>query len=287
MQNLHNMVNIINTNEEVIRHFLNQLDYSKDAIEIYLSLIKNGPSTLLRISKDSRVERTKLYRLVDQFIQNGVVEEVPAYKQKTIKAVDLSAIEILVKEKEARAISLARTLPVFSKAVRGFAKNNIPDVNVVYYRGIEGMKQMIWHVTRCKGLFRTYSCQFWNELVGDKFTLNINREMNARHFKVHDLYSDQYIKYKEEWMATRGKKPSGDWSFWKAHFIPEKYVKINQNIDIYNDIVAYSHWDKGEMFGVEIQNQRVADMQKQVHDVLWKMSKRVDHFDWQNPVWKK
>lgn len=68
---------------------------------------------------------------------------------------------------------------------------------------------------------------------------------------------------------------------------PRKYVKINQNIDIYNDIVAYSYWDKGEMFGVEIQNQRVADMQKQVHDVLWKMSKRVDHFDWQNPVWKK
>lgn len=225
MQNLHNMVNIINTNEEMICNFLTQLDYSKDAIEIYLTLIKNGPSTLLRISKDSRVERTKLYRLVDQFIQNGVVEEVPAYKQKTIKAVDLSAIEILVKEKEARAISLASTLPVFSKAVEGFAKNNLPDVNVVYYRRIEGMKQMIWHVTRAEGLYRTYSYRFWNDIVGDKFTLNINREMLSKNFKIHDLYSDQYIKYKEEWMATRGKKPSGDWGFWKAHYIPESMSK--------------------------------------------------------------
>ncbi len=273
--------------QEIIRDFLNQLGYSKEALEIYLALIKNGPSTLLQISKSSGVERTKLYRLVDEFIKNGVVEEVPAYKQKTIKAVDLSSIEILVKERESKAASLADSFPLFSEAVSDFSKSHLPDVNVVYYRGIEGMKQMIWHVTRAKGLYRTYSYRFWNDIVGDKFTLNINREMLANKFKVHDLYSDQYIKYKEDWMKTRGKKPSGDWSFWKAHFISEKYVKINQNIDIYNDIVAYSYWDKGEMFGVEIQNQRVADMQKQIHDVLWKMSRKIDHFDWANPIWKK
>ena len=277
----------MNKQEEIIKDFLNQLGYTDEAARIYLSLIKNGPSTLLKISKDSDIERTKLYRLVDEFIKNGVVEEVPAYKRKTIKAVDLSAIGLLVKEKQSKALSLQKTFPLFSSVVKDFSKNSIPDVNVVYYRGIEGMKQMIWHVTRAKGLYRTYSYRFWNDIVGDKFTLDINKEMVAKNFKVHDLYSDQYIKYKEAWMQTRGKKPSGDWSFWRAHFISEKYVKINQNVDIYNDIVAYSYWDKGEMFGVEIQNQRVADMQKQIHDVLWKMSRKIDHFDWANPIWKK
>ena len=224
--------------------------------------------------------------MVDDFIDKGIVEYVPLYKRKTIKAVELNTIELLVKEKELQARALIDNLNIFSKAVKDFSSSYIPGVNVVYYRGVEGMKQMIWHATRCEGLYRTYSYRFWNDIIGDKFTLNINREMLAKKLKVHDLYSDQYIKYKENWMKTRGKKPGGDWSFWNARYISEKIVKINQNIDIYNDIIAYSYWDEKDIFGVEIQNQRVADMQKQIHDVLWKMGKKIGHFDWANPKWK-
>ncbi|OGM03401.1 hypothetical protein A2715_02840 [Candidatus Woesebacteria bacterium RIFCSPHIGHO2_01_FULL_39_32] len=272
---------------KIISDYLEQLGYSSEAIKIYIALIKNGPSTLLKISKDSGIERTKLYRLIDDFVEKGIVEEVPAYKRKTVKAVDLYTIELLVREKQSKALNLNETFPIFSEAVKDYSKDFLPGVNVVYYRGIEGMKQMIWHITRSKGLFRTCSYRFWNDIVGDKFTLDINREMIAKKFKVHDLYSDQYILYKKNWMKTKGIKPAGDWSFWNARYISEKIVKINQNIDIYNDIVAYSYWDEGDVFGVEIQNQRVADMQKQIHDVLWKLGKKRNELDWANPVWRR
>lgn len=273
--------------EEIIRSFLRQLDYSDEAISIYIGLIKDGPSTLLQISKSCNLERTKLYRLIDNFIKSGVVEEVPAYKKKTVKAVDLNTIEFLVRKKQSDAFALRESFSMFSDSVKALESQNIPNVNVTYYRGVEGMKQMIWHLTNCKGLYRTYSYRFWNDIIGDKFTLELNRVMNENKFKVHDIYSDQYIKYKENWMKTRGKKPLGDWSFWESRFLSEKVVKVDQNIDIYNDIVAYSYWDGLDVFGLEIQNQRVADMQKQVHDVLWKMGKKIDHFDWQNPKWEK
>ena len=65
----------------------------------------------------------------------------------------------------------------------------------------------------------------------------------------------------------------------------EKIVKINQNIDLYNDTIAYSYWDENDIFGVEIQNQRVADMQKQIHDLLWKMGRKINILDWSNPKW--
>ncbi|OGM61731.1 hypothetical protein A2961_02265 [Candidatus Woesebacteria bacterium RIFCSPLOWO2_01_FULL_39_21] len=86
-------------------------------------------------------------------------------------------------------------------------------------------------------------------------------------------------------MKRVGKKPGGDWSFWNARYITEKIVKINQNIDLYNDTIAYSYWDGSDIFGVEIQNQRVADMQKQIHDLLWKMGKKINILDWSNPKW--
>jgi len=276
----------MNKQEELVTSFLSQLGFNNEAIVIYIGLVKNGPSTLLQISKNCRLERTKLYRLIDDFIKRGVIEEVPAYKKKTVKAVDLKTIEFLVRKKHSDAQVLSESFGIFSDAVKSIESQSLPDVNVTYYRGIEGMKQMIWHLTSCEGIYRTYSYRFWNDIIGDKFTFELNKVMNEKNFKVHDIYSDQYIKYKENWMKTRGKKPSGDWSFWQSRFISEKIVKIDQNIDIYNDIVAYSYWDGSDMFGLEIKNQRVADMQKQVHDVLWKISKKVDHFDWQNPRWE-
>lgn len=277
----------MNNIELIVKDFLAQLGYSKDEISIYLSLVENGPSTLLKVSKNSSIERTKLYRIIDSLIQKGIVEEIPAYKRKTIKAADLNTIDFLVRKKQAEAFSLRENFLNFSDAITNLSKNSDSKVNVTYYRGVEGMKQMIWHLTNCDGFYRTYSYRFWNDIIGDKFTLELNKIMLEKKFKVHDLYSDQYFEYKKKWMETRGKKPSGDWSFWNARFISEKIVTINQNVDIYNDIVAYSYWDDEDIFGVEIQNKRIADMQKQIHDCLWKLGKKVDDLDWANPVWKK
>ena len=52
-----------------------------------------------------------------------------------------------------------------------------------------------------------------------------------------------------------------------------------QNIDVYNNVVAYYHWQGDETFGVEIYNDRVAEFHKQMHNVLWKMAKATPHFD--------
>jgi sugar-specific transcriptional regulator TrmB len=274
-----------NYKTKLINDFLGRLGFSSEAIEIYLSLLANGPSTLLQVAKNSGIERTKLYRQIDDLVEKGIIEEMPAYKRKTIKAVDLNSIELLVKEKQSQAYSLNESLPNFAEAVKAVSSSSLPGVGVVYYRGVEGMKQMIWHILRCRGLYRTYSYRFWNDILGDSFTEKLNREFIERKFKVHDLYSDQYLTYKKNWMKTRGKKPGGDWNFWSARYISEKIVKINQNIDIYNDTVAYAYWDGDNIFGVEIQNQRVADMQKQIHDLLWKMGRKINTLDWANPKW--
>jgi predicted transcriptional regulator len=270
---------------KIVRNFLMKLDYSDEAVAVYLSLIRNGPSTLLTISKTSGIERTRLYRMIDDLVKKGILEEVPRYKRKTVKAVDLDTIELMVKEKMSSMASLESNFDTFADAVKSISSSFIPGVSVVYYRGVEGIKQMTWHVLRTKGLWRAYSYRFWNDIFGDTFTLRLNKELIERKIKVHDLYSDQYIKYKEKWMKEKKKKPAGEWSFWDARYVSEKLVKIDQNIDIYNDVVAYAYWDGNDIFGVEIQNQRVADMQKQIHDHLWKLGKRIDRLDWANPNW--
>jgi len=267
---------------QIIEEFLEKLGFSSDATLLYLTLVQNGPLSLLAASRKSGLERTRLYRLVDELVQKGLIEEIPRYKRRTFKAADLSTLQMMVEELELKSQVLSNTFPAFSQALMSlpaqFSKNN-----VIFYHGPEGIKQMCWHILRTKDIYRTYSYKFWEEMTGQKFVLKLDEEMIKMKLKVRDIFSDQYFDYKANWVKIHGGKPEGDWSWWRARYISEKVLKIDQNIDIYNDVVAYYHWQGEETFGVEIYNQRVADFHKQMHDIVWKMAKPVDHFDWRKP----
>lgn len=263
----------------IIDEFLSKLGFDEEAIHIYTVLAKSGPLTLLETSRLADIERTNLYRRVEELKQRGLIEEVPEYKKRTIKATSLSTLEMMVKETKLKSDALVSSFPTFINAVESLTPA-LSKNNVVYYHGREGIRQMAWHLLRAKGYYYTYSYRFWDEILGEKFTLSLNEEMVKRKFKVHDLFSDQYFEYKEQWLIEHGHKPGGDWSFWKSRFISEKILKIDQNIDIYNDVVAYYHWQGEETFGVEIYNQRVADFHRQMHDVIWRMAKSTDRLDW-------
>ncbi|MBI5452275.1 hypothetical protein HY945_02345 [Candidatus Gottesmanbacteria bacterium] len=43
-------------------------------------------------------------------------------------------------------------------------------------------------------------------------------------------------------------------------------------MDIYNEIVSIYHWHEGEIFGVEIYNEKVANMQRQLFEMVWRMA---------------
>lgn len=270
---------------KIIEEFLHKLGFSNEAANLYGTLTKYGPLTLLEASRKAGLERTKLYRLVDELKDQGLIEEIPAYKRRTIKAASLSTLEMMVREQEVKSKSLTGSFPALSQALQALT-HDVSANNVIYYHGREGIKQMTWHLLRCQGLYRTYSYKFWEEMTGQKFVLELNKQMVKRKFKVHDLFSDQYFAYKETWMKAHGEKPEGNWSWWRARYISEKTLVIDQNIDVYNDVVAYYHWQGEETFGVEIYNERVAQFHKQMHDIVWKMAKSVDHLDWRKP-WRR
>ena len=264
---------------KIIEEFLQKLGFGAQATALFVALTQNGPLTLLEASRHANLERTKLYRLVDELKDRGLIEEIPAYKRRTIKAASLSTLEMMVREQEVKSKSLTGTLPAFSQAIQNIS-HNLPMSNVIYYKGIEGSKQMAWRILRCKGLWRAFSYNFWEDVFGQKFAISFDNEMSKKQVKCHNIYSDQYISYRENWRATHKEKPAGVWSYMRSKLVSEKILKIDQNIDIYNDIVAYSYWSNNEVFGVEIQNERVAEFHKQNHDLVWNLAKPMKHLAW-------
>ncbi len=264
---------------KIIEEFLEKLGFSGESAVLFIALTQNGPLTLLEASRKAGLERTKLYRLVDELKDKGLIEEIPAYKRRTIKAASFSTLEMMVREQEVKSKSLTGTLPAFTDALQTLTQN-VPSSSVVYYRDVEGLKQMNWRILRCKGLWRTYSSSLWDEIFEIKFVLDMDDRMNKLKLRCHNLYSEQFVTYRQKWLSEHKQKPVGKWIYMRSRLIPEKLLKINQNIEIYNDIVAYSYWDTNQIFGVEIQDARVARFHKQIHDMLWKSGKKMPHLAW-------
>lgn len=49
-------------------------------------------------------------------------------------------------------------------------------------------------------------------------------------------------------------------------------MHLTHNLDVYNDTMAIYYWEDNDVFGVEIQNQKIADMQRSMFETLWKMA---------------
>ena len=54
--------------------------------------------------------------------------------------------------------------------------------------------------------------------------------------------------------------------------IPSQILNISHQMDTYDDVLAMYNWHQGEIFGVEIHNDKVAQVQRQIFEIVWKLA---------------
>jgi len=253
--------------KDIIHVFLTSLGLSSHEAKVYQILIQNGVLTTLEVSRRVGLPRTSVYRMLESLKVQGLVEEVVEQYKTKVQAVAPDQLELLVKRKEEEAAELRTQLPTTTDLIYGSQTLKQPGTRVLFYRGIEGIRQMIWHVLKTEKLYRGFTFQNWQDLVGEKFVEEWSIEFDRKHIPAHDLCSDEYLENRKKTRHV------GVWRNWERRYVPSSVVTIDHQIDIYNDTVAFYHWEEGEIFGVEINNERVARLQKQVFDVLWKLGK--------------
>lgn len=262
-------LDIMDENQKKITGFLEKLGLIPEEARIYLALLEHGLLTTLQISKIISTPRTTVYRLLENLKKQGLVEELVDEHRTRAKAVNLEKIESIIKKKEDDVRRLKNIYPEISSLLSGKTAMAQPATKVLFYRGQEGMKQILWNTLKTKGVFYGYSYCTPVETTGVEFALEWAIEFNRRGLFGRDLYSDQYIE-----SAKKNPYPSPiTWEAWESRYIPPDILTIDHQIDIYNDVVAYYSWHGNEIFGVEIYNEKVARLQKQIFDVLWKTGK--------------
>ena len=181
---------------------LTKLGFDTNSANIYLSLIENGPQTVLIISRDLGIERSKVYRSVKILTESGLINEAHESWGKKIEASDISSLELLVVKKNMELESAKKIVDDLMAPLSSIAKTGQVGFKIKNYYGQEGIRQMLWNHLRAKdGEIIAFSFKNRNDMVGEKFAEKVRREQIDRKIKLYELENEVDQEY---WYMSQG-----------------------------------------------------------------------------------
>lgn len=258
-------------NLDSIIKFLASLGLSFDQSKIYISLLDEPGVTILQLSRNSKISRTNVYRIVEELVKLGLIDEIKRDGKKLLFPVGAHKLELIVKEQESKVELMRNVLPELSALITSSETINQSGTKVQLYKGVEGVKQMVWNTLRANKECVGFTFRSLKEIVGEQFEQDWRREFITRKLKFRDIVSDSFLA---STIGEEQKLSSVD-SVFRTKYLPKTTLDINHQVDIYNNVVVYYLWTDSEIFGLEIYNLRIADMQRQLFELAWEKGMEV------------
>jgi Sugar-specific transcriptional regulator TrmB len=253
------------TDTSAVRAYFAKLGFGKEIADIYLALHSYGPQTISELSRNSRVERTRIYRLIDTLMASSLIEVESHYKRGVIRAAPIANLNILISQKEQELKGLQNELGLIEQVLARNSLSN-PSTRVQFYQGPEGIRQMQWNLFRAKKEIRSIMHGPMQETTGDSFFKRWTEKWNQCDWRCDILLDEHFLAQSNQWHRRNpGVIP-------KAHFsrvLDASKFPIKFEVDIYDDTIAYYNWHNGEIFGIEIYNKDIADFQRTFFEMLW------------------
>lgn len=263
-----NTMNQPSPNDQSILKFLKHLDLSREESTLFLTLLKHGTLTKLETSRLSGISRTQIYRLVESLTAKGLVEEITDDYKKLIQAAGPEKLRFIVEAKQKQAVSLQETYSTIKDLLTSFQATKQPGTKVMFYRGVDGIKQMIYNVLRTKGELVGFSFKDIRSITGNTFADHFYQECVDAKLKIRDIYSDEYLKSIKPEEFTTVRYPALT-KLWQSRYLSPDKLSVQIQMDIYNDVTTFYHWHDDDIFGVEIYNEKVAKFHRQMFELLW------------------
>ena len=243
--------------------YLKQLGLDDEQASVYLYLLEHGPSTVLGISRGIGSGRTKLYPLLEDLSTKQLITTHERHYGTSYEAQTPDAIEFLVLEQERKTDGLRKNLPAVLNALSQLGVNSPTQSRIVEYKGVDGLKQMNFNLTKAKDEYRVFELAGLDKLLGAHFADKMRSIYAEKRLQSYDLTNN----------PNRANEPGSTSPFAKSAYIDPAVFKIEFETFIYNNCVALLSYDREDVFGVEIYNDKLARQQKQIFDLLWKQSK--------------
>lgn len=257
-------------NKEKIIAQLGTLKLTDEEARLYVELLIK-PNTHLQLSRNTGINRTKVYRVVEQLEKRSLVFRRTDDRGMFLMANDPSALEIEIITKE-EALKWQRA--VFEQVQFGLEvlveKSKNPFV-VHTYEGIEGLKQMLWHELKTEGELLVFGNTTVEQLILDHRWAEKFRERGVtKGYRVRELFNTPHAKPD---FTTN----SAFFELYAARVISAKELPLSTPMIIYNDTVELFQFHDQKRVGVEIINAAHARTIRQIFEHYWRQAQPLDN----------
>lgn len=248
--------------QEIIKN-LYKLGLDKNESEIYYYLIIHGNTPVLEISRELRIPRTTVYRLCEKLVNLNVLEWVIVENSKNVKAINPSQLGVYIDNEEKRILEKRSALEQLVN-IGDLKQMNPLETEVRYYKGTDGMKQLIWNTLKAKETILGYTPWGRDKITKNDFEVSYNFEAVKNDIQDMVLLNSSGL---ERFKRINNAPLS---TIQRVRLLE---ISIPADVYIYNNIYAVNLWDQEEIVGVEIENPYIATFQKSVFKQLWEIAK--------------
>jgi len=254
-------------NKAAITQALHQAGLSAEAAELYIALCKEE-ATHLQLSRVTGINRTKVYRIVQDLEQQGLVARQTDDRGTFLRACDigilgleLSAREQQLREQRAVVASLAPAL----QELRAASQSRMV---VRTYEGAEGFKQMCWHELKAQGELLVLGAGAIEDMIPNRYWAEKHRHLNVEAgYRIREIVNEAPLQTFTENAAFM--------QLYSCRVLSSDVLAIGSQTTIYNNTVAVYHWRADQKTGVEIVSPAYAAMMRQVFQAYWEQARPI------------
>lgn len=254
-------------NKQLITTQLEQFGLDQVETVLYVHLLERGPKTPLDLSRETSVNRSRIYRYLDRLKAKKLIEEVNLGRGIVLKASNPKNLELLIIEKEQEVKNQKENLTSLLTELTSFQVSQYKGISIKQYHGIEGLKQMLWNHLSAKKEILVFGYGNRNDIAGNAFAEDVRFEQVER--KITKIEIENETDQGNYWYT---KVPNWG-SFYKSRYIPTRILDIKQYQVIFDDTVSILSWTSGVKVGLEIENAPFAKMYKQIFWKFWDIAK--------------
>jgi hypothetical protein len=180
-------------------------------------------------------------------------------------------LDFLISDRQYQLNQLKSSLPTLQSNLVQLAQASTDSSRVLYYHGIDGLKQISYNSLRAKGELLTFEIGTLDSFFSHAEAEKLRARFVANKIHIRTLTNTAYIG---PW--TNETEMVHDWA---VRYLDPRGNPFQFEILIYNDVYCMYRYTGDEVFCVEIYSQELADMQRQLFEYLWQVAKPLKILD--------
>jgi len=249
-------------NNSLIITKLNKAGFSITEAKIFLTLYLNGTQSILEISQNTNINRSKIYRTVSEMISKNLLLQSFSSRGTKYNAIHPEKLNLQINKLQDDLLQKTKDITELILALDSLPVSLVTNFEIINYKGQEGMRQMMWNQTKAKKIL-LYMHETRNEMVGKNFAEKIRLEFIIKNIKLYGLFNNKCQSNNFYTKLTNWK------NVYKGKYIDKRTLMIQHQIYIYNDVLSIMNHVNGEVTGIEIINQPLSNMQMQMFWKFW------------------